>query len=974
MRNPARETTDITAQSVRYLGHSLEVLWLLTAAAVPLIFVPQDYMLSEAVNAYVEIPKTTVFRTLVGIMAILWMAEWVLKGGLQRRYSIAHYLTRLNNWLGEQPTRWVVVGACFYVVVAIVTTALSTAFWTSVWGEVPGQFGYSAYTLVSYFVLFAVIATHLKTREQLWRLLGVIVATGALVALYGMVQHYGLDPLNLGETGSSRVTSTMANPVFTGAAMVMTTMMTIGVGLLVLDRMGWNVIRVALWVMLIAAQLMVTFWTGSRGAFLLGLPAGLLAFLALLALANTRDAMATNRTGLVGVFGIIVLLGVLVLIGQLLLLDQIDLPGIPILVVVLVAFGVLAVLSIRRLLLPDRLEFLGGSFAKAYMVMGLGLLVALAVVALTPSPSDVSLRDADIATGGVGQVEGRLSSITSTAERGGVSFRTDIWDSSMGLIINRPWFEYEPLSLSYLRPLVGYGPEMFKYTFPLESPLGGLLSQAHNFFLHHWVEQGVLGLFSSVGLFVPLFLVGLITLWRNRDTYSTSHKWVLITVIATLAGRVVEMLVGVARESDLVTVWILLAIFVVLPSVMNPAPKVETATPAPQDPPPRPTTRRERRAEGRRSREARSGPALPAGTFRATGMVVVAAVVVFIGWLTWDKNVDYAWAAVLAAEARDSFDGGDLTESSRLMSQASSKAPNVPNYHHNLAGIYGAYRRFAVANPDRQLRSCEDVFEFAPREDPVGGAELFTRCVEEAYLANVEAFKKNPNSPQVKLELANSTLPLALLNYEGRAAEAIRYFEELPLMLPSSWQLRNFLASAYLRLGLLQESLAPLQSSLALTGETSEATQALLLQGIAHRQMEHLPEAIESFQRGLALAGDSADSNELRVRLIDAHNTLANFHIEQGQFGQALEALEKSLAVDQTPAESATALYLQGQAYQELDEPQRAIDSFEQSLVADEAGPLAANVHLQLAEVYRSLGDEERASEHERLAEELQQG
>ena len=75
----------------------------------------------------------------------------------------------------------------------------------------------------------------------------------------------------------------------------------------------------------------------------------------------------------------------------------------------------------------------------------------------------------------------------------GTSYRGDIWSASSRLSLFRPWFDYEPLSLSYIRPVIGYGPEMFKYTFPLETPLGGLLSQAHNFFIHHWVEQGCLG-------------------------------------------------------------------------------------------------------------------------------------------------------------------------------------------------------------------------------------------------------------------------------------------------------------------------------------------------------------------------------------------------------------------------------------------------------------------------------------------------
>ena len=54
-----------------YVRRALEALWLLTAAFAPLIFVPKEFFLSEAVNSYVEVPKTTGFRTLVGMMTVL---------------------------------------------------------------------------------------------------------------------------------------------------------------------------------------------------------------------------------------------------------------------------------------------------------------------------------------------------------------------------------------------------------------------------------------------------------------------------------------------------------------------------------------------------------------------------------------------------------------------------------------------------------------------------------------------------------------------------------------------------------------------------------------------------------------------------------------------------------------------------------------------------------------------------------------
>ena len=56
----------------------MEGLWLLTAALVPLILVPPDSMI-----VYHYVPKVALLRTLVGLMTILWVLEWALRGPLQ---------------------------------------------------------------------------------------------------------------------------------------------------------------------------------------------------------------------------------------------------------------------------------------------------------------------------------------------------------------------------------------------------------------------------------------------------------------------------------------------------------------------------------------------------------------------------------------------------------------------------------------------------------------------------------------------------------------------------------------------------------------------------------------------------------------------------------------------------------------------------------------------------------------------------
>ena len=876
-----------------YVERGIEGLWLLIAALVPLIFVPTNFMMSEAVNAYVEVPKTTAFRFLVGLMTILWIAEWVLKGGLNRRYSIASYPGRIAIWLSEQPSRWVVAAATFYMAVAITTTFLSQSLWISLWGEVSGQFGYSLYTTFSYFMLFAIIVTHLKTRPQLWRLLVVMVVTGALVSLYGILQHYDLDPLNLGEGGFTRVSATMANPLFTGAVLVTTGLLTLGVAVTALDRRGWSPLHVAMWVAVIGAQFITAYWTGSRGSWLIGMPVGLMAFLFLLGFAEGSTILAKKLPIFLGLLATLVLLGIMVLLGQLVMLGQVGIPGTPIFVALIILVGLLGLLTgVLNLLAflatsagPDRWRFLRvintslparnlsglSIFPRAFIVLMLTMVIAYLIIWLTPDPTGSSAGE-------------RLSSITSqTAERG-ASFRTDIWDSSLSLIWNRPWFEYEDLSISYLRPLVGYGPDLFKYIFPLESTQGGLLSQAHNFVLHHWVEQGILGLFSSLGIFVAFFTAGFIQLWRNRETYPTTYKLILVTLLATVAGRAVEMMVGVAREPDLVLFWIILAVFVVLPSVMGPSAQTSKIASGPDD---GAAGRQERCRGERRVRESGGGRSSAAAIrpIRVTGLVLVSTLVVFIGWLSWDKNVDYAWAARIAASAHDDYIGGNLESAEVQIRGAIDKAPDVPVYYDILAGVYDSHRYTAVNNPGMELQPCEVAFLLEPRDDlPPQSSGSYDRCAWEAYESNMKGSRKNPNSAQVKLTLANSTLNLALLGYEEKEEEAIGYFKELTGMLPSSWPMHNALATAQIRLGREQDALASLNESLSIARNPAHSAQVYYLRGLAQRRLNRAQEAIASFQRSLA-----ADSDTGNATTVNAYRQLADLYAGLGDNAKAEE-------------------------------------------------------------------------------------
>ena len=158
----------------------MEALWLLTVFLVPLAFMDRDYAKSETIISYVEVPKVVLLRTSMGLMTVLWLIDWGLHGTLNIGSSFhlktvtAQWIAWFKNAMRGHPHRWLLLPVGFYFGTTLLSTILSGSLQISLCREVPGQDGYPAYTIAAYVLLFTLIATHLKPRPQLWRLLGAI--------------------------------------------------------------------------------------------------------------------------------------------------------------------------------------------------------------------------------------------------------------------------------------------------------------------------------------------------------------------------------------------------------------------------------------------------------------------------------------------------------------------------------------------------------------------------------------------------------------------------------------------------------------------------------------------------------------------------------------------------------------------------------------------------------------------------------
>ncbi|MDW8072225.1 MAG: hypothetical protein RMK79_12250, partial [Anaerolineae bacterium] len=167
----------------------IEAGWLAAVVLVPLWF-----------NIYsartFEPDKITLMRSIAIVMALAWLIKVAEHGIGQIRPTqpSAEVDTPSSLPWGQRLLRVPLLVPLLLVILAyLVSTALSISPTVALWGSYQRLQG--TYTAFSYIVIFALVASHLRTRAQLDRLMTTIILTSLPVGLYGIIQRYGLDPL-----------------------------------------------------------------------------------------------------------------------------------------------------------------------------------------------------------------------------------------------------------------------------------------------------------------------------------------------------------------------------------------------------------------------------------------------------------------------------------------------------------------------------------------------------------------------------------------------------------------------------------------------------------------------------------------------------------------------------------------------------------------------------------------------------------
>ncbi|MBC7251914.1 MAG: O-antigen ligase family protein, partial [Anaerolineae bacterium] len=282
----------------------IEAGWLVAIVVVPLFF-----------NVYssrvFEPDKLTLLRSIVLVMSTAWLIRLIEQGispeteptGTEQPQP--GLWERIRSRIANTP---LVLPTVLLVVVYILSTICSLTPRISLLGSYQRLQG--TYTTFSYIVIFFLILQNLRTREQIDRLVTTALLTSIPISLYGIIQHYGLDPLPWGGDVITRVAANMGNSIFLAAYLIMVAPLTLARIVDTFTRIlreeqssAADVILGACYIFTFAIQLICIFFTQSRGPWL-GLFAGLFFFVLTLGVTKRQRWVVWTTIALAVVVGL----------------------------------------------------------------------------------------------------------------------------------------------------------------------------------------------------------------------------------------------------------------------------------------------------------------------------------------------------------------------------------------------------------------------------------------------------------------------------------------------------------------------------------------------------------------------------------------------------------------------------------------------------------------------------------------------
>jgi tetratricopeptide (TPR) repeat protein len=489
-----------------YCSKLIEAGWIAAVVMVPLYF-----------NVYssrvFEPDKLTLLRSIAVFMAFTWLVKVVEEASHGRQVLRISRRTPL------------VLMTLALVAIYLITTLTSVTRFTSLWGSYQRLQG--TYTTLAYIVVFFLILNEMRTRAQLDRLLTIAIITSVPISLYGLIQHYGIDPLPWGGNVTTRVASNMGNAIFISAYEIMILFVTLGrmvesFGTILTEEEARvsDILRAAAYVFVILIQLITIWFSQSRGPWI-GLMVGGFTFVlfGLLALRRTSaEGGPTTWSDVVKAIG-----------------------GTAAMTTVI---GFVPLLASRR-----TWKWLWLSWVLLAIV-GASFLVLFNL----PNTPLKTLHDTPYI--------GRLGKIFQT-ESGTGKVRVLIWEGAVDMISPHAPLNYPPDDpsapfktdkLNFLRPLIGYGPESMYVAYNPFYPSdlahyerrNASPDRSHNETFDALVITGGVGLAGYMLLFGSIFYYGL----KWLGWIENKHQKRAFVALYLLTGAVVSILAVVMGGAE----------------------------------------------------------------------------------------------------------------------------------------------------------------------------------------------------------------------------------------------------------------------------------------------------------------------------------------------------------------------------------------------------------------------------------------
>jgi tetratricopeptide (TPR) repeat protein/O-antigen ligase len=454
----------------------------------------------------------------------------------------------------------------------------------------------------------------------------------------------------------------------------------------------------------------------------------------------------------------------------------------------------------------------------------------------------------------------RLGSIVESPTTG-LSGRWGIWTNSVRIVATVPWPDTEEfvnlpsLSWPILRPLIGFGPDVFPYVFPLDSTsqrTTELGSHGHNFAIHAAVETGLLGAAAYSALYGALGLTVLFLLRRvRRGEYPDVLSLAIVGLAGAMSGRFVEQLVGKGQVSDLLLFWTLAAALVALAS----RPSGQMAELSPETPVSKPRARSRRR--GRGGGRAGQGPELA-----KIGVALVASITIAAFW--FQNDPPNLIAAKIAQFSANALEERDYSLAVGEIDLAIDLVPYSPVFHLHKGGIL-EQERLTLSSQVALLES-DTAQRLQEITDPVKREAIATQAqaqIDQWNRRQVDLFRIAYD--EAKLALEWNAMDHRALSQAGQysrelgavdptvRAEAIMINRTLVELLPAYWQAQDALAWAYVLTGQPELALAPLDRALKINSGSTNGSLAYYIRGVALNDLGRTQEAIEALEQSMEL-------------------------------------------------------------------------------------------------------------------------